>query len=221
MRVERRSRMGWSPSSSPSSRSTARDRSRTAPCSGTPRRPSRSSATWRSRSCSRSSWPSGRVVASVSSTRWLERIVWRWYLSTGGARRGLRRRTRARVWLRYRLRIGDAPARGAVLHSGGALAQPGGGPAGGGRDRGDRAGLGHELVLRYRELGVGHLELLGGSANRPLARSDGPRRGRTRGRRRDHLRGSPPGRNRETSASSSSATPAKATRRSMRCAISC
>lgn len=39
-----------------------------------------------------------------SSTRWLERIVWRWYLSTGHEGRAPRARL-AGVWLRYRLRM--------------------------------------------------------------------------------------------------------------------
>ena len=39
-----------------------------------------------------------------SSTRWLERIVWRWYLSGAQSRRGPRYRV-AGGWLRYRLRM--------------------------------------------------------------------------------------------------------------------
>ena len=40
----------------------------------------------------------------LTSTRWLERMVWRWYLATGEPRRGFRYRLAA-VWLRYRLRM--------------------------------------------------------------------------------------------------------------------
>jgi uncharacterized membrane protein HdeD (DUF308 family)/3',5'-cyclic AMP phosphodiesterase CpdA len=40
----------------------------------------------------------------LGSTRWLERRIWRWYLSAGDGRRGLRYRVAA-VWLRYRLRM--------------------------------------------------------------------------------------------------------------------
>ena len=46
----------------------------------------------------------------------------------------------------------------------------------------DGAGLGHELVLRHRELGGRHVELLGGVAHRHVARSDGARGARGRGR---------------------------------------
>ena len=44
------------------------------------------------------------TFSRVNSTRWLERMVWRWYLSAGEPRRGLRYRL-ATVWLRYRLRM--------------------------------------------------------------------------------------------------------------------
>ena len=44
------------------------------------------------------------TFSRLSSTRWLERMVWRWYLSTGEPRRGPRYRLAA-VWLRYRLRM--------------------------------------------------------------------------------------------------------------------
>jgi len=43
-------------------------------------------------------------MSLLTSTRWLERLVWRWYLSAGRDRRGLRPRLAA-VWLRYRLRM--------------------------------------------------------------------------------------------------------------------
>src|SRR5262249_48987575 len=46
------------------------------------------------------------VVISVrSSTRWLERRAWQWYLSADGSGHGWRRLTVA-GWLRYRLRVG-------------------------------------------------------------------------------------------------------------------
>ena len=45
------------------------------------------------------------AVSLRGSTRWLERTLWRWYLSTAAAgRAGLRRRL-AIAWLRYRLRV--------------------------------------------------------------------------------------------------------------------
>ena len=100
-------------------------------------------------------------------TRWIERRVWRWYLAPADRRTWLARL--ARWWLKLRLRIGGAPARGALFHSGGASAQSGCRPAGRGHRRGHGAGLGHELVLRYRELGVWHLELVGGIAHRRVA----------------------------------------------------
>jgi hypothetical protein len=45
------------------------------------------------------------IVSLRSSTRWLERLVWHWYLPMGSAGTGWRHRL-ASVWLRYRLRIG-------------------------------------------------------------------------------------------------------------------
>jgi hypothetical protein len=44
------------------------------------------------------------TFSRVNSARWLERKVWRWYLSTGEPRRGPRYRLAA-WWLRYRLRM--------------------------------------------------------------------------------------------------------------------
>ena len=43
------------------------------------------------------------AVSLRSSTRWIERTVWRWYLSVDERHRGIRRRM-AGGWLRYRLR---------------------------------------------------------------------------------------------------------------------
>ena len=80
-----------------------------------------------------------------------------------------------------------------------------------------RSGLGHELVFRHRELGGRHVELLGRVAHRHLARSDGARGAGGGGwQRRPHelcrrTRASAPA----ISRSSSSATRAKATPRSM------
>src|SRR5262249_37718804 len=45
------------------------------------------------------------VVSLRGSTRWLERLVWRWYLPMGRAAHGWRRRLLS-AWLRYRLRVG-------------------------------------------------------------------------------------------------------------------
>jgi uncharacterized membrane protein HdeD (DUF308 family)/3',5'-cyclic AMP phosphodiesterase CpdA len=45
------------------------------------------------------------VVSARTSTRWLERLVWRWYLSAGSSAAHWRH-TLASIWLRYRLRIG-------------------------------------------------------------------------------------------------------------------
>ena len=196
---------------------------RTARCSGTPRRPSRSSATWCSRCSSPSSSPrpvalSLRDVDAVARTDGLALVPL-------GRRRPARRPRRrlARAWLRYRLRDGACGCARRASPSRRALAQPGGRPPGRGDRRGDGADVGHELVLRHGELGVGDLELLGGSTDRhagakpwcapspdPRARSAIAVRGEAAG-----------GAIAETSASSSSAIPAKATRRSMRCAISC
>ena len=43
------------------------------------------------------------AVSRQTSLRWLERRIWRWFLSVGAEARGIRHRI-ARVWLRYRLR---------------------------------------------------------------------------------------------------------------------
>jgi uncharacterized membrane protein HdeD (DUF308 family) len=43
-------------------------------------------------------------MSLLTSTRWFERLVWRWYLAAGRDRGGLRCRLAA-VWLRYRLRM--------------------------------------------------------------------------------------------------------------------
>ncbi len=45
------------------------------------------------------------VLSARSSTRWLERLVWQWYLAADNAATGWRHRLAA-LWLRYRLRIG-------------------------------------------------------------------------------------------------------------------
>jgi uncharacterized membrane protein HdeD (DUF308 family) len=45
------------------------------------------------------------VVSLRMSTRWLERLVWRWYLATGAGGSAWRHRI-ASGWLRYRLRMG-------------------------------------------------------------------------------------------------------------------
>jgi len=45
------------------------------------------------------------VVSLRRSTRWIERCVWRWYLSIGQSGSGWRYRAAA-AWLRYRVRIG-------------------------------------------------------------------------------------------------------------------
>ena len=114
----------------------------------------------------------------------------------------------------------------AARYLGAGRAQPGAADRAAARrdPRGDGAGLGHELVLRHRELGRRHVELVGRVAHRHVARGDGPRGARSGGRRprrRRPLRGPAAGRRPATSRSSSSATPAKATRRSTCSAISC
>ena len=78
--------------------------------------------------------------------------------------------------------IRRAHARGPLLGSGRAESGAADRPAARGGHRGDGPGLGHELVLRHRELGGRHVELLGRGAHRHVARGDGPRR--ARGRRR-------------------------------------
>ena len=117
---------------------------------------------------------------------------------------------------------GDAAARGALLHarrrSGGAW------PPACPWPRSSRRRVpvwGMSWFFDTENWATRHLELLGGSADRPLARGHGARRHRSSaGAERSTFAVSPPGAHPATSASSSSAIPAKATRRSMRCAIS-
>ena len=105
------------------------------------------------------------VVSARTSTRWLERLVWHWYLSAGSSAARWRHRLAA-IWLRYRLRIGMRLREAQYLGACGALAQPFNGLTGRRHHRRDGSGLGHELVLRHRELGLRYLEFVGRSANR-------------------------------------------------------
>ena len=68
------------------------------------------------------------------------------------------------------------PAPGALLAADRARPRPADRPAARRHPRRHRARLGHELVLRHRELGRGDLELVGRGAHRHLARGDGQRR---------------------------------------------
>ena len=82
--------------------------------------------------------------------------------------------------------VRDSDASGPLLHTRGAQSGASERAPVRGHPRGDRSGLGHELVLRHRELGGRDVELLGGIADRHVARRDGAR-GAGRGRRARHL----------------------------------
>ena len=86
-------------------------------------------------------------------TRWIERRVWRWHLRGGeSAGTAVASTADGRV-ASLPDAAGHPAARGALLDSGGAQSRPADGPAVRRDHRGHRAGLGHELVLRHRELG--------------------------------------------------------------------
>ena len=102
-------------------------------------------------------------------TRWIERPMWRWYAAQDGAA--------APRWLPASRHGVAAPppavcrahARRALLGS--SRPEPGlaDGTAARSGHRRDGSRLGHELVLRHRELGGRHVELVGGIPNRHLA----------------------------------------------------
>ena len=157
-------------------------------------------------------------------TRWIERPMWRWYIARDAAASGWLARL-ASAWLRRRLlfavrmRAARYSIRTAVnqalqygLPLAAVLAATG-------------ADLGHELVLRYRELGRRHVEFVGGIADRRMAGRDGPRgpdRGSLSGQPRSPSRSVPTASTAPaTSPSSSSAIPVRATRPSTSCATSC
>ena len=140
----------------------------------------RCSATWSSPCCSR--W--ARRCRSTSSLQRfshpLERRAWRWWVAAEP------QRLRGRAVVRAGVRTGaavpaairDAVAGGPALDT--RRARPGRAPrtAVRGDHRGHGADLGHELVLRHRELGRRHLQLVGRDPHRRLARGDGSRRPR-------------------------------------------
>ena len=65
------------------------------------------------------------------------------------------------AWLRWRLAMAIRMRTGTIFGAGGARFGPAAWVADCRHSGGDRPDLGHELVLRYRELGGGHVELLG------------------------------------------------------------
>ena len=133
-------------------------------------------------------------------------------------------RSRHRLVASLQVDDGHPDARVALFSAGGAQSRPAARPPDCRDPCGDRSGLGHELVLRYRKLGGRDVELLGRVEDRHLARGDGEggagrRRVGTRGRRASPLHRKESAR--ATSRSSSSAIPARATPPSMSFAISC
>ena len=123
------------------------------------------------------------MVSFRSSTRWIERRLWR---------RQLQRTAQSPRLAKSRGCLVAAPstayrhssARSAIFRAGGIETKPGIGLPARCRHRRNRPGLGNELVFRYGELGVRLVELAGRVANRQLARGNGARgRGRTSRRR--------------------------------------
>ena len=103
-------------------------------------------------------------------TRWIERPMWRWYVAAAtllprpGGWLEL-----ATAWLRHRLRYAVRMRAARYLDSHRAQSIASSRLAACRRDHGDRSRLGHELVLRYRELGRRHVELVGRVSHRHLA----------------------------------------------------
>ena len=153
-------------------------------------------------------------------TRGPERRLWGWCLKVPEAERGWGRKAVGALVALPAPPL-DPPGPGALLRPHGPEPGPPDRPASRGRRRGDRPGLGHQLVLRHRELGGRAMELLGGGAHRHLARGDGPAPCRRRSSRRGRRGRSPSPRRAPTatSRSSSSATPARATPRSTACGL--
>ena len=114
-------------------------------------------------------------------TRRLERRAWERVLAAP-ARTGLAAwpERAVRWWLEARMRfaIRVRESRYSLRSAVGAWAPDR--AADGGDHRRVRSDLGHELVLRHGKLGRGHLELVGRSAYRHVARGDGSRRRRQR-----------------------------------------
>ena len=161
------------------------------------------------------------VVAGADALDRASRVALAYLTSTPAGLAGAR--PRAGAWLRWRMRLRSACAPRATRSPSALNRGLQSGPATRRHSRGHRAGVGHELVLRHRELGGRDVELLGRVAHRHVARSDGARGARARRRSRDasrRLRSSRQASARGISRSSSSATPARATHRSTCFAIS-
>ena len=128
------------------------------------------------RRCSRCSSSNPSYLAWRAPTRWIERRLWRRYFAQSRTRHAGTWLDRVvAAWLRFRLTTAirmrelrySVPA---TLNRGLQTGLPDR------RDhRRDRSGLGHELVLRHRELGGRDVELVGRVADRHLARGDGAR----------------------------------------------
>ena len=153
-----------------------------------------------------------------------ERRAWRWLVTrTPASRRGRLRVRRGAHGADVAPPLRDAVAAGPPLAAGGRRARRAHRPAVCRDHRGDGPDVGHELVLRHRELGRRPLQLVGGDPHRRLARGHGAGRDGVgaSGRARPRLQRVAAGPGRRRSRSSSSATPAKAMPRSTCCATSC
>ena len=108
-------------------------------------------------------------------TRWIERRVWQRYVRSdrdGGHRLDDARRGRVAA---LEDAVCHSDARGPVFAAGGAEPGAPDRPASCRDCHGNRSGVGHELVLRHRELGRRGVEFVGGVAHGHMAGSHGPR----------------------------------------------